>query len=133
MDKKLDQVETDLTDSFEEAKSILQAEFNEVNKETADLREELDTTLEEVDTLNSRIITLEKDKTRVEKDAHDASRSHQDEMRRLELVVSDVRGAKMAKEEEFNELMDIKISLEAEITQYVYPYVHACPYVSTGI
>ncbi|OQR84230.1 lamin-like protein [Achlya hypogyna] len=111
-------IEAEVRSHYEAIVDGLRSQLAETNKEMAELRTDYDRTCNDYDeSLKSRQALTEK-LAGVELQYRNERKKFQEDRRVYEVNIETLRDARKAKDAEFNDLMDIKIALDAEISAY---------------
>uniref|UniRef100_A0AAV1TLW5 LTD domain-containing protein n=1 Tax=Peronospora matthiolae TaxID=2874970 RepID=A0AAV1TLW5_9STRA len=111
-------METEVRSHFESVVSSLQNQLDDVKSELESTKQELDRTANDYEeslkarqALTEKVAQLERDYREVRSKATKDRKAYEETLERF-------RSSKVSKEREFNELMDVKIALDAEIMKY---------------
>ncbi|CEG48270.1 lamin-l-like isoform x1 [Plasmopara halstedii] len=115
---RLQSMEMEVRSHFESVSSSLQNQLDDVQTELDSTKKELDRTATDYEeslkarqALTEKVAQLEREYREVRSKATRDRKAYEETLERF-------RSSKVAKEREFNELMDVKIALDAEIMKY---------------
>ncbi|ETO76261.1 hypothetical protein F441_08235 [Phytophthora nicotianae CJ01A1] len=115
---RLQSMEMEVRSHFESVSGSLQTQLDDVRTELESTKTELDRTANDYEeslkarqSLTEKVAQLEREYREVRSKATKDRKAYEETLERF-------RSSKVAKEREFNELMDVKIALDAEIMKY---------------
>ncbi|CAH0479620.1 unnamed protein product [Peronospora belbahrii] len=115
---RLHTMEMEVRSHFETVVSSLENQLDDVKAELESTKQELDRTANDYEeSLKARQMLTEK-VAQLERDYREARTKSTKDRKAYEETLERFRASKVAKEREFNDLMDVKIALDAEIMKY---------------
>ena len=117
-EERLQTVEKEVRNYFEGVVQSLKNQVDDLSSELELVKKELDRTANDYDESLKVRQSLADKVAQLERENREERKKYKDDRKQFEQQLEKLRLARISKEQEFNDLMDVKIALDAEISAY---------------